>query len=327
MTLPETHGGAALSDTLDVQFDGPVPVLRIPDHPEFKVLRAWLRDAVPERLATIGGRACRLDLGERAINLFDVRRLLNLLREEFQLDVTGMYVDPGELHAYAERELKLKLFGLALDWEEPSVDDPTDHGDDVELHAIHEPEDEVLEVDPADETEIALANDDSSAESTTDGGPEGIETRSLLDTPVREVQIPKPDLTDLNTRPEARANRGGRRTLNVHRTLRSGATVQFEGDVVIYGDVNAGAQVLAAGNIMVLGAMRGMAHAGAMGDETAFILGFSFRPLQLRIGRRIAIPPKRPSDASFNPEVCHVIDERIVIESFRGRIPGRTFSR
>jgi len=294
MPLPDATPGAALLDPLDVQLDGPVPVLRIPDDPEFKVLREWIRAALPPKLGSIAGRACRLDLGERAINLFDVRRLLNLLREEFQLDVTGLYIRPDALHAYAERELKLRLFVEALQWASPNEHD----------------------LASADDTPTDPTGDDLPTQVDADD--------TVVDPPQHSaLAIPKPNLQELHARSEARATRQGRRTLNVHRTLRSGATIQFEGDVTVYGDVNPGAQVIAAGNIMVLGALRGMAHAGAMGDDTTFILGFSFKPLQLRIGRKIAIPPDRRADTGFSPEVCHVIDERIVIEPFRGRIPGR----
>jgi septum site-determining protein MinC len=111
-----------------------------------------------------------------------------------------------------------------------------------------------------------------------------------------------------------------RKVMVVERTLRSGASVRFRGDVLVYGDVNAGAQIEADGNIIVLGALRGLAHAGHGGDESALIISFDLRPTQIRIGRRIAFPPAQPRSRSPLPEVARIRDGEIVLQDFRGRI-------
>ncbi|MDX1665015.1 MAG: septum site-determining protein MinC, partial [Candidatus Promineifilaceae bacterium] len=67
-------------------------------------------------------------------------------------------------------------------------------------------------------------------------------------------------------------------------TLRSGRSVTHEGHVVILGDVNPGAEVIATGNVVVWGRLRGMVHAGAAGDEEAIICALELAPTQLRIG-------------------------------------------
>ena len=133
---------------------------------------------------------------------------------------------------------------------------------------------------------------------------------------VEEEEPPAEARPALATEMQAREE-PGRRTLSLHRTLRSGASVRFDGDVVLYGDVNPGAQIVAAGNIVVLGALKGMAHAGATGDEDSFIMSFDLRPTQLRVGRKIAIPPERGPGHSFEPHVAHVTGEQIVIEPYR----------
>lgn len=66
-------------------------------------------------------------------------------------------------------------------------------------------------------------------------------------------------------------------------SLRSGMKIEFEGSLVILGDVNAGAEVLAGENIVVLGILRGMAHAGAKGNKEAIIAAASIESVQLRI--------------------------------------------
>ncbi|MFC4767908.1 septum site-determining protein MinC [Effusibacillus consociatus] len=74
-------------------------------------------------------------------------------------------------------------------------------------------------------------------------------------------------------------------------TVRSGQRVEHDGDITIVGDVNPGGQVLATGDIFVMGTLRGMAHAGCKGDENAVIGAVYFQPTQLRIGSVISRAP------------------------------------
>ncbi len=66
-------------------------------------------------------------------------------------------------------------------------------------------------------------------------------------------------------------------------SLRSGQKIEEEGSIVIIGDVNAGAQVIAADNIVVLGTLRGLAHAGAKGNKDAIIAAGKLDIVQVRI--------------------------------------------
>lgn len=66
-------------------------------------------------------------------------------------------------------------------------------------------------------------------------------------------------------------------------SLRSGQRLEFEGSLVIIGDVNAGAEVIAGENIVVLGNLRGLAHAGAKGNKDAVIEAVEIEALQVRI--------------------------------------------
>lgn len=66
-------------------------------------------------------------------------------------------------------------------------------------------------------------------------------------------------------------------------SLRSGQRIEFEGSFVIIGDVNPGAEVIAGENIVVLGALRGLAHAGAKGNRDAIIEAAEIEATQLRI--------------------------------------------
>lgn len=102
--------------------------------------------------------------------------------------------------------------------------------------------------------------------------------------------------------------------LYLKQTVRSGQRVQHDGHLVICGDVNAGAEVLASGDIVVFGTLRGVAHAGSAGDETARIVATNLRPTQIRIGSRIARSPDAGSPPlSKFPEIALVENGEICI--------------
>lgn len=69
--------------------------------------------------------------------------------------------------------------------------------------------------------------------------------------------------------------------------IRSGQRIEFEGSVVIIGDVNDGAEVIASDNIVVIGSLRGLAHAGAKGNKEACIAASSIESAQIRIANII----------------------------------------
>lgn len=66
-------------------------------------------------------------------------------------------------------------------------------------------------------------------------------------------------------------------------SLRSGNKLEYEGTLVITGDVNAGAEVVAGENVIIVGILRGLAHAGAKGNRGAIIVAGSIKAPQLRI--------------------------------------------
>ena len=97
------------------------------------------------------------------------------------------------------------------------------------------------------------------------------------------------------------------------RTLRSGQALQHAGHITLIGDLNPGAEIVAGGDIIVFGRLRGIAHAGAMGDDQAIICALELAPSQLRIGAHIARPPDRGRPPKM-PEIASVQDGGIVVE-------------
>jgi septum site-determining protein MinC len=100
----------------------------------------------------------------------------------------------------------------------------------------------------------------------------------------------------------------------VDRTLRSGVRIEYPGNVVIVGDVNPGAEVIAGGSVIVWGRLRGVVHAGAQGNREATVRALDLSPTQLRIASEIAVAPARRG--SPKPEIVHLRDGRLQAESW-----------
>jgi septum site-determining protein MinC len=108
---------------------------------------------------------------------------------------------------------------------------------------------------------------------------------------------------------------GTANSLLLRETLRSGRSVYHEGHVVIIGDVNPGAEIIAGGDVVVWGKLRGLVHAGAHGDGAAVICALVLNPTQLRIAGKIAVAPgekrRRPQ-----PEQVRLVDGQLVAEEW-----------
>lgn len=102
----------------------------------------------------------------------------------------------------------------------------------------------------------------------------------------------------------------------INKNMRSGQNVEHEGDVLVIGDVNPGSYITASGNIIVMGMLRGIVHAGAGGDDGAIVIALKLRPQQLRIARWIARSPDESEDPEY-PEKAYVKNNQIFIEKIR----------
>lgn len=103
------------------------------------------------------------------------------------------------------------------------------------------------------------------------------------------------------------------RMLVIDKTLRGGQAVETEGSVIVFGNVNPGAQITAGGSVDIRGTCRGLVHAGAAGDSTAFIIADHLMPTQIRIANYVARSPDEPEDFG-KAERAYVKDGQIVIE-------------
>jgi septum site-determining protein MinC len=98
----------------------------------------------------------------------------------------------------------------------------------------------------------------------------------------------------------------------IARTLRSGSRVESRGSAIVIGDVNAGAEVIAEDDIIVLGTLRGIAHAGAGGNESAFIWAQQVASKQLRIAGALA-QAGGDSKTVSGPEVAELRNGQIIL--------------
>ena len=96
-------------------------------------------------------------------------------------------------------------------------------------------------------------------------------------------------------------------------SLRSGQRLETEGSIVIIGDVNSGAEVIASDNIVVLGNLRGLAHAGAKGNKNAIIAAGKLDAVQLRISN-IVKEIDRDEEPVHRQAYVFVEDDKIIIE-------------
>lgn len=105
-------------------------------------------------------------------------------------------------------------------------------------------------------------------------------------------------------------------------TLRSGQSVEVENSIVIVGDVNPGSDVVAGGNIVVLGCLKGSVSAGYPADRNAFVVSLDMQPMQVRIGDLIARSPdkdtkvrkKKKDNREPEAKIAYVDNENIYIE-------------
>ena len=109
-----------------------------------------------------------------------------------------------------------------------------------------------------------------------------------------------------------------RDTVLIKRTIRSGQRIKFPTNIVILGDVNPGSEVIAAGDIIVLGKLRGVVHAGAGGLKEAEVVALLLEPTQLRIADLISRPPEQAENKNgIHPERAFIKDSSIFVEKIK----------
>ena len=110
--------------------------------------------------------------------------------------------------------------------------------------------------------------------------------------------------------------------LFIKTTCRSGESIRYAGDVVVLADVNPGAEIVADGDVVVFGRLRGVAHAGAKGDTKATIIAQQLASPRLQIGQYIGMPSKtdqKTKSTDSGPQIAYVRRRSIYVAPFAGR--------
>lgn len=97
--------------------------------------------------------------------------------------------------------------------------------------------------------------------------------------------------------------------ISVSKIVRSGQVIQVPGDLLLIGDVNPGGTVMAGGNIFVMGALKGVAHAGCFGNKEAVVAAAVMMPSQIRIAEYINRAPDYDKEQEKREMECAYIDE------------------
>ena len=99
----------------------------------------------------------------------------------------------------------------------------------------------------------------------------------------------------------------------VRSSLRSGQRAEYEGSIVVLGDVNGGAEVIAGENVVVLGCIRGMVHAGAKGNKEAIITAGSIEATQIRISNVVKECEREDFDDSVIKTNAYIGDDNEIV--------------
>ena len=109
-------------------------------------------------------------------------------------------------------------------------------------------------------------------------------------------------------------------TLYLRKTIRSGQSISSDGNIIVIGDVNPGAEIIAKGDITVWGILGGIAHAGSDGNNYARIRALKLNPVQIRIGEVFARRPDTVNlpfiqkSCEYTPEEAFTYKGSIVIK-------------
>jgi len=126
-------------------------------------------------------------------------------------------------------------------------------------------------------------------------------------------QVNKIYFTARKIEKEEKSNKNSEAVI-INRTLRSGQRVKHQANVVIVGDVNPGAEVIAGGDIIVFGRLRGVVHAGAGGSKDSQVAALKLNPTQLRIASLIARSPDDSDNSKLQAERAYIENDQIMVE-------------
>lgn len=164
-----------------------------------------------------------------------------------------------------------------------------------------------------------IFGDGSQADQTNSDGEEQVSVAYESD----DISAPIIDETEVETSEESLNSREEIEkmpTLYIRKTIRSGQSISSDGNVLIIGDVNPGAEIIAKGDITVWGILAGIAHAGSDNNNYARIRALKLNPVQIRIGEIFARRPDTVNvpyiqkSSEYTPEEAFAYNDTIIIK-------------
>ncbi|NLF51301.1 MAG: septum site-determining protein MinC [Leptolinea sp.] len=129
------------------------------------------------------------------------------------------------------------------------------------------------------------------------------------------IQSPR-KTTVADARPvEAPVPLSGEAAVFVQKTLRSGMKIENKGTIIVLGDVNPGAEIVAGGNVIIWGRMKGTAQAGCNGNNGAVICALEMAPMRLKIAG--ATLEGKPRKAKAGPEYASLVSGMVIIQPWK----------
>jgi septum site-determining protein MinC len=113
----------------------------------------------------------------------------------------------------------------------------------------------------------------------------------------------------------------GDNTVFVQKTLRSGFKISYAGHVIVVGDVNPGAEIIAEGSVIIWGRLRGSVHAGSDGNEQVVVCALEMTPMRLRIAKVVASFTQR--QGKHLPEIAHIKAGQVISDIWTTRDGGK----
>ena len=260
-------------------------VLELAQGASFDVIRSAMRAELGATPGQYKGATVRIDLGRRDIDLFDLRRLIHLVKDEFGMDVVGLYCTVETLQRQAERELKIKIHVNA-----PAPEPPPE----VVVHAP-----------------VAAAASAPALAGQAEEGP----TELVRDAHADEDDDEPVGAGKILTIPG---------TVRSGAVVRFAGDIQVFGDVNPGAQLIAGGNIFVYGALKGLAHAGARGESASPTGVGAIILAFDMRPTQLRIGKVIQLPATVPDQVGRHiaPEIAWLSAGSIVIEPYRGRLPS-----
>ena len=120
---------------------------------------------------------------------------------------------------------------------------------------------------------------------------------------------------------ELNINRSYSKDLFIHRNVRSGQKIHSEGSVIIWGDVHESSEIISGADIIVLGKLEGIAHAGFYGNTRSIVFALNLCPGQIRIANTLSSASAEQDKKAKDPvpEFAYLEDNSIYIKAYNAK--------